>query len=108
MLTAAFASIIAAVSAMEWWKLPIAIAVVILAVSLPSVILTYFKLRARDLGAILNASGWAINKPMLLSPGLARQFTLEIAPKSHLGVLLVILALTAVAAALCSYFLVTV
>lgn len=108
MLTAALASIIAAVSAMEWWKLPIAIAVVILAVSLPSVILTYFKLRARDLGAILNASGWAINKPMLLSPGLARQFTLEIAPKSHLGVLLVILALTAVAAALCSYFLVTV
>jgi hypothetical protein len=44
-------------------------------VSLPSVILAWFKLRARDLGAILNACGWAVNRPLYFSMGLARTFT---------------------------------
>ena len=43
--------------------------------SLPSVILAWFKLRARDLGAILNACGWAVNRPLTFSLGLARTFT---------------------------------
>ena len=47
----------------------------VLAVSLPSVALAYFKLRRRDLGAILNASGWAINRKMAVSMKLAREFT---------------------------------
>jgi hypothetical protein len=40
------------------------------------VILTWFKLRQRDLGAILNASGWAINRPMRFSIKRARGFTI--------------------------------
>ena len=60
---------------MAWWQVPIAIAAVILVVSLPSVILTWFKLRQRDIGAILNASGWAINRPMRFSVQRARGFT---------------------------------
>ena len=47
----------------------------LLAGSLPSVILTWFKLRRRDLGAILNAGGWAANRPLRFSNGLAREFT---------------------------------
>ena len=51
------------------------VAAIILLVSLPSVILAWFKLRARDLGAILNAGGWAVNRPLTFSIGLARTFT---------------------------------
>lgn len=43
------------------WKLLIAIIAILLVISLPSVILTWFKLRKRDLGPILNANGWAVN-----------------------------------------------
>ena len=75
MMGAALASIMAAVSNMTWWQILVAIAAVILVVSLPSVILTWFKLRQRDLGAILNACGWAINRPMRFSMKRARGFT---------------------------------
>ena len=57
------------------WKIAAGIAAIILLVSLPSVILAWFKLRARDLGAILNACGWAVNRPLYFSMGLARTFT---------------------------------
>ncbi len=75
MMGAALASIMAAVSSMNWWQILVSIAAVILVVSLPSVILTWFKLRQRDIGAILNASGWAINRPMRFSVRKAREFT---------------------------------
>lgn len=75
MMGAALASIMAAVSNMASWQILVAIVAVILVVSLPSVILTWFKLRQRDLGAILNASGWAINRPMRFSVKRARGFT---------------------------------
>ena len=75
MMGAALASIMAAVSNMTWWQILISIAAVVLVVSLPSVILTWFKLRQRDIGAILNASGWAINRPMRFSMKRARAFT---------------------------------
>lgn len=75
MVGAACASIMAAVSTMVWWQVLVAGAAVIAVVSVPSVILTWFKLRRRDLGAILNACGWAINRPMRFSMRLARTFT---------------------------------
>lgn len=75
MMGAAVASVMAAVSKMQWWQILIALLAIVLAVSLPSVILTWFKLRRRDLGAILNASGWAINRPMRFSMRRARDFT---------------------------------
>ena len=37
--------------------------------------LTWFKLRRRDLAAILNAGGWAVNRQMRFSMKLARGFT---------------------------------
>ena len=75
MVGASLAAVMKAVADMTWWQILVAIAAVILVVSLPSVVLTWFKLRQRDLGAILNASGWAINRPMRFSMKRARSFT---------------------------------
>ena len=75
MMGAAFAGLFGLVAGLPWWKTAIAVLAVLLAVSLPSVILTWFKLRRRDLGAILNAGGWAANRPLRFSNGLAREFT---------------------------------
>ena len=75
MMGAAFAGLIGLIAGLPWWKTALAVIAVILAVSLPSVILTWFKLRRRDLGAILNAGGWAANRPLRFSQGLAAEFT---------------------------------
>ena len=75
MVGAAFASIMAAVSSMTPVQIVLSIFAIILIVSLPSVILTWFKLRRRDLGAILNASGWAVNREIRFSMKRARGFT---------------------------------
>ena len=75
MVGAAAASLVAAVKGMGPWQAVAAVVAIILVVSLPSVILTWFKLRRRDLGAILNAGGWAINRPMRFSMKRARAFT---------------------------------
>jgi len=75
MLGTAFAALMAAVAGLPLWKVMIGVVGVVLAVSLPSVALAWFKLRARDLGAILNAGGWAVNRPLRLSPSRAKRFT---------------------------------
>lgn len=76
MIGAALASILAAVSQLTPWQIPLAVVAVVLVVSLPSVVLTAFKLRQRDLGAVLNASGWAVNRPVFISLKRAKAFTL--------------------------------
>jgi len=75
MVGAAVASLMAAIKGLLWWQILIGVAAIILAVSLPSVVLAWFKLRKRDLGAILNAGGWAVNRSMRFSMRLARTFT---------------------------------
>jgi len=75
MVGAACASLMAVVSSMAWWQILIGVAAVLLAVSLPSVILTWFKLRRRDICAILNACGWAVNRQMRFSVKRAKGFT---------------------------------
>ena len=75
MAGAACAALVGLIAGLPPWKIAAGIAAIILIVSLPSVILTWFKLRARDLGAILNACGWAVNRPLYFSMGLARTFT---------------------------------
>ena len=92
MLSAAMAALLSAVKGMGPVQILIAIVAVVLVVSLPSVILTWFKLRQRDLGAILNASGWAINRPMRFSMKRARAFTI-CAPCPYAGVILWAIAL---------------
>lgn len=43
------------------WKLLLVLLALMLIISLPSVILTWIRLRHRDLGPVLNANGWAMN-----------------------------------------------
>ena len=75
MAGAACAALVGLIAGLPPWKIAAGIVAIILLVSLPSVILAWFKLRARDLGAILNACGWAVNRPLYFSMGLARTFT---------------------------------
>jgi hypothetical protein len=43
------------------WQMPFAIAGILLAISIPSMIIAWLKLRKRNLGPILDANGWAVN-----------------------------------------------
>ena len=74
-VASAAAAIAAAVTNAPLWKTGAVAAGVVLAVSVPSVILAWFRLRNRDLAPILNASGWAINRAIGLTPRLGRFFT---------------------------------
>ena len=75
MVGAACAGLIGVVAGMPTWKVAAGLVAIVLLVSLPSVVLTWFKLRTRDLGAVLNACGWAVNRPLYFSTSLARTFT---------------------------------
>ena len=44
-----------------WWKVPLALIGILLAISLPSVIIAWLQLHKRNLGPILDANGWAVN-----------------------------------------------
>ena len=80
MAGAACAGLIGLVAGLPLWKVLAGVAAIILLVSLPSVVLAWFRLRTRDLGAILNAGGWAVNRPLTFSVGLARTFTRRAPP----------------------------
>jgi hypothetical protein len=49
-----------------WWA-PFAVIAIILAISLPSVLIAWLKLRQRNLGPILDANGWAVNGRMKIN-----------------------------------------
>ncbi|MDE2342633.1 MAG: hypothetical protein KGL63_04450 [Betaproteobacteria bacterium] len=57
----ALASVLMGLLSLKWWQLPFAVAGVVVLISGPAVLLAWFKLRARNLGPILDANGWAIN-----------------------------------------------
>lgn len=75
MMGAAMASLMALVAKLTVLQLLGSVVGLVLVVSLPSVVLTWFKLRQRDLGAILNACGWAVNRPLRFSMRRAADFT---------------------------------
>ncbi len=60
-LAAAAAGVAAMLGKMPFWEIPLAIIGIMLAISTPSLILAYMKLRKRNLGPILDANGWAVN-----------------------------------------------
>jgi hypothetical protein len=55
------ASIIGGIFTLKLWQVPLAVGGLMLAVSFPSMLLAWFKLKRRNLGPILDACGWAIN-----------------------------------------------
>ena len=69
------ATIASALTHTPVWKTALIVLSLVLAVSLPSVILTWLKLRSRDLAPILNASGWAVNRSIGLTTRLGAFFT---------------------------------
>jgi len=54
-------SILSGFLKLTWWQMPLAIVGIMLAISLPSMVIAWLKLRKRDLAPVLDANGWAIN-----------------------------------------------
>jgi hypothetical protein len=74
-LGSAFAYITKTISGLEKHHFLYAILGIAAVVFGPSLVMGYFKLRRRDLTALLEASGWAINLRMKLTGDLGRLFT---------------------------------
>ena len=72
---AAVSGIFAALGGMESWKLPLVFACVMLAISGPSMMIAWLKLRQRNLGPILDANGWAVNALTKINIPLGRSLT---------------------------------
>ncbi|HIJ74519.1 MAG TPA: hypothetical protein HPP83_10505 [Candidatus Hydrogenedentes bacterium] len=67
----------------KWWLVLVALAAGLMIVLVPTVLVAFFKLRKRNLSAILEASGWAVNAPMPLTRSLKRLMVRQPAhPKS--------------------------
>ena len=97
------------------WEIPLAFVAILLAISMPSVIIAWLKLRKRNLGPILDANGWAVNAKAkmnvpfgasltqiaVLPPGSQRDLHDPFAEKNKpwglYGTLLVILGILALA-----------
>lgn len=60
-LLSALGGIFGRILGLAWWQVPLALLAIIVAVSMPSVIMAFIKLRKRNLGPILDANGWAVN-----------------------------------------------
>ena len=57
----AVGAIVTGLARLALWQLPLVLVALMLAISLPSVIIAWLKLRQRTLGPILEANGWAVN-----------------------------------------------
>ena len=70
---------------LAWWQMPVAIAGLMVVISLPSVIMAALKLRRRNLGPILDANGWAVNAKARINIPFGRSLTgVAVLPKgSH-------------------------
>lgn len=58
---AILADVVGGLLSLAWWKMPIALLGIMLAISGPSMIIAWLKLRKRNLAPVLDANGWAIN-----------------------------------------------
>ena len=60
-LLGALGGIFGHILGLVWWQIPLAFLAILLAISGPSMIIAWLKLRRRNLGPILDANGWAVN-----------------------------------------------
>ena len=58
---------VGAIADKGWWAIPTLIICILLAISGPSMLLAWMKLRKRNLAPLLNANGWAINADAIIS-----------------------------------------
>lgn len=113
-VSATFAYIVNSLASLGWlW--PLAIILVFICISGPSMLLAWFKLRKRGLGPLLDASGWAINRNAPINLLMGSQLTQQAKipanakrdlndpygiipkPKSHFGLILFLLIICAIA-----------
>ena len=101
------------------WAIPVVILVIIIAISMPSVIMAWLKLRKRNLGPILDANGWAVNSQAKLSvpfgasltqvatlpPGSQRDLSDPYRDKKpHVGIIIAIILLIIVGLGIAWYY----
>ena len=63
----AIASVVTGFFALSWWQMPLAVGGLLLLISGPSILMAWLKLRQRNLGPLLDASGWAVNTRALIN-----------------------------------------
>ena len=66
-LGTALAAVVTGILGLAWWQIPLLLVGVLLAISGPSMLLAWFKLRRRSLGPILDGNGWAVNAQARIS-----------------------------------------
>ena len=58
---------VGAIADRGWWAIPTLIICILLAISGPSMVLAWMKLRKRNLAPLLNANGWAVNADAIVN-----------------------------------------
>jgi hypothetical protein len=71
----AAASVVSGFLSLSWWQMPLAVAGIALLVSGPSMLIAALRLRQRNLGAILNANGWAVNTRARINMNFGKNLT---------------------------------
>lgn len=74
-LATAIASVVTGFMELVWWKMPLAALGLLLAISGPSMIVAYLKLRKRNLAPILDANGWAVNTRAMINVAFGASLT---------------------------------
>lgn len=75
-----FAYLTSTLSTIPWWHILIGLGGAVLAVLVPTYLSAMRRIRRRDLSAVLEASGWAINARMRLTRHQSRTFTVRPKP----------------------------
>ncbi len=71
----AFATIVSGFLGLQAWQMPLAVGGGLLLISGPAVLLSVMKLRQRNLGPLLDASGWAVNSRARISTPFGKSLT---------------------------------
>ncbi|QLF93188.1 hypothetical protein HW090_08280 [Pseudomonas sp. ABC1] len=74
-LGTALAAVVTGILSLAWWQVPLLLLGVLLAISGPSMLLAWFKLRRRSLGPILDGNGWAVNAQARISIPFGTELT---------------------------------
>ena len=71
----AIAAIISGFLGLPSWQMPLAVLGIVVAISGPSMLMAYLKLRQRNLAPVLDASGWAVNAKAYINIPFGRSLT---------------------------------
>jgi hypothetical protein len=74
-LSTAFGYFLGWLGSVHLYLLPVYVLAIILLISLPSMLIAWFKLRQRNLGPILDANGWAVNAKAKINLPFGRSLT---------------------------------